>query len=335
MVPVEELASATGQHTPHRLSEEEFAAFTSVADRIEFAVGERLIRRGDVGQCMYVLESGCVQLEFGREQAGKSLGPRGYFGELSLFVGNHNRKAGAIVTEGGIAWVLDQESFDTLLEREPRLVAAFMRRSFAYLIASEQKLIASLTCRNEDLLQTLDSLRQTEDQLHLARRQTRTDDLTGVYNRRGLYAFVDDMADQTQSGMGVLLVDLDHFKVINDRHGHVLGDRVLCAVAEEVRSVAATVGDLPCRLGGDEFALLTRVVTPAALEQRAQQILQQVRDLRFETDGEPLTLTVSIGGYLNPRGKLNWTSWYSHADAALYQAKNAGGDGVSIRSPQG
>jgi diguanylate cyclase (GGDEF)-like protein len=315
---------------PRRLSAREFTAFAAAGERRSFEVGERLIRRGEIGRSMFVIESGRVQLEFGGDQPGKSLGAHEYFGELSLFIGDHVRVAGALATDAGVAHVLDQGAFDALLEREPRLVADFMRRSFAYLVASEQKLIASLTCRNEDLLQTLDSLRQTQDQLHLARRQTRTDDLTGLYNRRGLYAFLDEIADQPQARLGLLLIDLDHFKQINDRYGHLMGDRVLCAVADEVRAAAGTVTDLPCRLGGDEFALLLQADSLQALNQRAAQIAAGVRSLRFATTDDALTVSVSIGGHLCPPGRIEWSNWYSRADAALYRAKAHGGDGLHI-----
>lgn len=315
---------------PGALSAEEFAAFASAGARREFTVGERLIRRGEIGRSMFVIESGRVQLEFGGEQPGKSLGAHECFGELSLFIGDHLRMAGAVATDAGTAFVLDRAAFDALQARQPALVAGFMRRRFAYLVASEQKLIATLTCRNEDLLRTLDSLRQTRDQLHLARHQTRTDDLTGLYNRRGLYAWLDELAASRPRGMGLLLIDVDHFKQINDRHGHLAGDRALRGVADEVRAAAATVLDLPCRLGGDEFALLFEAINDAALAERAQQIAAGVRSLRLAGDGGSLQLTVSIGGCAAPVGDIEWSAWYSRADRALYAAKARGSDSVQI-----
>ena len=313
------------------LSAEEFTAFANTGLRREFAVGERLIRRGEVGQSMFVIESGRVQLEFGSEQPGKSLGARECFGELSLFIGDHLRMAGAVATDAGAAFVLDRDAFDALQEREPALAAGFMRRCFAYLVDSEQKLIATLTRRNEDLLQTLDSLRQTRDQLHLARYQTRTDDLTGLYNRRGLYAWLEELAAGSRPrNMGLLLIDVDHFKQINDHHGHLAGDRALRSVADEIRAATATVLDLPCRLGGDEFALLFETTCDAMLAERAQQIAAGVRSLRLVGGDDPMRLTVSIGGCAAPSGAIDWPTWHNRADRALYSAKSRGGDTVQI-----
>ena len=165
-----------------------------------------------------------------------------------------------------------------------------MRRSFSYLVASEQQLIQSLKRRNEDLMVTLDSLRQTQTQLSTAQRLVQTDELTGLCNRRGLYMFLEHLEEQRLPGtvLGLLLVDLDRFKQINDHCGHLIGDQVLRAIAEEV-SNAASPCDLPCRLGGDEFALLMQVTGIEELRARATQIIGAVRTLRFPGGDEHLS----------------------------------------------
>jgi diguanylate cyclase (GGDEF)-like protein len=207
-----------------------------------------------------------------------------------------------------------------------------MLRSFTYLVASEQQLIANYKRRNEDLMQTLDSLRQTRDQLQLARRQVCTDDLTGLCNRRGLYQFLENTAEvrDRRRRFGLLLVDVDRFKQINDLSGHLLGDDVLRAIASEIQDAAGAT-DLPCRLGGDEFALLTQVKDQHELTERALRIVEGVRQLRFGRSAPDLTVTVSVGGGLC-REDGEWSVWYSEADCALYQVKGSGGDGVHVMS---
>jgi diguanylate cyclase (GGDEF)-like protein len=271
-----------------------------------------------------------VLLEFAGDLPDKLIGPREYFGELALFIGNHARSGSALAAEPCTLYVIEQETFDDLLARAPETVAMFMRRSFTYLVASEQQLIANYKRRNEDLIQTLDSLRQTQDQLHLANRQICTDDLTGLCNRRGLYRFVEGIAEirDRQRMLGLLLIDLDHFKQINDRAGHLVGDEVLRAVAAEVQDAAAAT-DLPCRLGGDEFALLTQVHNQRELADRALRIAEGVRQLRFRGTPPDLRVAVSVGGSLC-RDEAGWSVWYSEADCALYHVKGSGGDGAHV-----
>jgi diguanylate cyclase (GGDEF)-like protein len=277
-----------------------------------------------------VIESGAVQLEFGNGMPDKVIGVREFFGELALFIGNHARVANAVAVESTVLHVIDAGAFEALLDREPRLLAQFMRRSFSYLVASEQQLIASLKRRNEDLLVTLDSLRQTQNQLDTAERLIQTDELTGLCNRRGLYAFLESLGVQRAPGtrLALLLIDLDRFKQINDYCGHLMGDQVLRAIAQEIQGAAAPT-DLPCRLGGDEFALLAQVRNAAELEARATQIVAAVRALRFPTPQRTLQVTVSVGGGLCEDG-AEWSAWYSDADSTLYEVKGEGGDNFKL-----
>ena len=315
---------------PRQLSDEELALFCSPGRRREVAPREVIFRRGELGRSMFVIESGLIQLEFGNGLPDKVIGPREFFGELALFIGNHARVANAVAVEPTVLHVVEHAAFEGLLESEPRLLAHFMRRSFSYLVASEQQLIASLKRRNEDLMVTLDSLRQTRTQLTTVERLVHTDELTGLCNRRGLYAFLEALAQHRapEARLGLLLVDLDRFKQINDHCGHLMGDHVLKGVAQEIMN-AAQACDLPCRLGGDEFALLAQVADLAELESRAAQIAAGVRALRFPDPNAALRISVSVGGGLCQDG-AEWSIWYSEADISLYEVKGQGGDAWKI-----
>jgi len=322
--------SARVARLPRQLSDAEFSLLVSAGERRELMPGQTVFRRGEFGRAMFVIEQGRVLLEFCGDLPDKLIGPREFFGELALFVGNHARSGSAVAAEHCVLRMIEQEAFDDLLEREPQLLAQFMRRSFSYLVASEQQLITNYKRRNEDLIQTLDSLRQTQDQLHLARRQVCTDDLTGLCNRRALYRYLETMGEMRERTrmLGLLLIDLDHFKQINDRAGHLVGDEVLRAVAAEVQE-ASTAIDLPCRLGGDEFALLAQVLDQRELADRALRIAEGVRQLRFRNAPADLRVSVSVGGSLC-RDEAGWSVWYSEADCALYHVKGSGGDGAHV-----
>ena len=310
---------------PTQLAPEEFRVLAAAGVSRAVLPGEELFRRGESAQSMFLIDTGEIRLSFDDGLADKLLGPGQYFGELAVFIGRHQRFAHAIAETPGVLYELTQAAFQDLLQREPQHVARFMQRSFAYLVAGEHQLVQHLRRRNEDLLQTLDTLRQTRTELTVAQQLVRTDDLTGLANRRGLYRYLDELGRQTIGDLklALLLVDIDHFKQINDRSGHLAGDSALRAVAEEVRRLAGPL-ELPCRLGGDEFALVLRVSDDGELANRALGLMSAVRSLRLPSLREH-RLSVSVGGAFcaDPGG---WSSWYSLADRALYEAKRQGGD---------
>jgi len=322
---------AHAPHLPRQLSDAEFVMLRGAGPSRRVPADEVLFRKGELGQNMYVIETGEVRLDFGDGLPTKILGPREYFGELALFIGNHLRVAGAITHTACSLRVVEYPAFDHLLENEPALLAQFMRRSFAYLVASEQQLIAFLKRRNEDLMVTLDSLRHSQSELSTANRLVRTDELTGLMNRRGLYEHLENLAGHRveRTRLGLLLIDIDHFKKINDDFGHMPGDQVLCAIANEVNAVAAPC-DIACRIGGDEFALLVQIADAGELEALAARIVSGIRALRFPAPLEKLVASVSIGAILCAE-QGDWATWYNAADAELYRAKAVGGNAWHVK----
>jgi diguanylate cyclase (GGDEF)-like protein len=312
---------------PRQLTEVQMAMFSASGMRRDLYPGEIIFRKGELGRSMFVVESGQVRLEFGDGLTNKLLAAREFFGELALFIGNHARVANAVATAPTTLLVIEHAAFENLLHDQPAALAQFMRQSFAYLVASEQQLVANLKRRNEDLILTLDSLRHTQTQLSNANHLVRTDELTGLTNRRGLYQFLAmlDSHRAPDTRLGLMLIDVDRFKPINDLYGHLVGDQVLRAIAAEVSHLTAPC-DLPCRLGGDEFALLVQIKHRDELEVRVAQLVAAIRSLRFAPPSEMLRLTISIGASMC-REEADWSVWYSDADSALYRAKGEGGDG--------
>jgi diguanylate cyclase (GGDEF)-like protein len=310
---------------PSVLNREEWALLSGAGVTRAVLPGEQLFCRGDDAQSMFLIDTGQVRLSFEDGLADKVLGAGQYFGELSVFVGQHQRFAGAVVETDGVLFEISSSAFAELLEREPRIGSRFMQRSFAYLLAGEQQLMQSLRRRNEDLMQTLDTLRQTRSELSFAQQLVRSDDLTGLANRRGLYRYLDESSRYPLAGkrLALLLIDIDQFKRLNDLSGHLAGDSVLRAVADEVRRIAGPL-ELPCRLGGDEFALVLRVADEGDLANRALGLIASIRALRLPSLREK-SVSISVGGVFcsDPGG---WSSWYSQGDLALYEAKSRGGD---------
>ena len=131
--------------------------------------------------------------------------------------------------------------------------------------------------------------------------------------------------------VGVLYLDLDGFKPVNDTLGHGAGDEVLVAVARRL-DAAVRDGDLVARLGGDEFAVLCPTLTGTGeLEVLAQRLVDVVA-LPFEVRGEQVTLGVSIGASIGTSGTVDGDGLVEAADRALYRVKRAAKGGWEISS---
>jgi len=313
-------------HSP-ALTTDEYALFAQVARTRRVDAGERLFRRGDLGTTMYVIAAGAVDLDFGDDLVGKRLAAREFFGELGLLIGDHARSAEAIMAEGGVLLELGREEFDALATRDPRLLSQFLRRAIMRVVFNEQALIGRLRRRNQELQTTLDTLRATAHRLNQTEVLTRTDELTGLANRRGFGTHIERRRrNGTLAGLSLLLVDCDRFKHVNDAHGHLVGDRVLQGVANLLRAVAGPE-DVACRLGGDEFCLLVQGSDHGELERMADYIIGSARTLSRMHHKPPQMTTLSLGA-CSIGGGHDWEHWYTQADTALYRAKRLGGDRV-------
>lgn len=327
--PAENAGSATPAGPEHgELAQVELELFASIARPRTMDAGEVLFGRGELGTTMYVISSGRVELDFGKDLVGKTLGPRGFFGELGLLIGDHARSAEARAVTDGELLEIRHEEFQRLVDSDPGVVSHFLRRAIARVVLNEQSLTRRLRRRNGELQAALDNLRSANDQLSRAEAMMLRDELTGLFNRRGLRAHLQErQRNGATGGLGLLLVDCDGFKQINDEHGHVAGDRVLQGVASIVRSVAG-VGDLACRLGGDEFALLFKADGGREDALRyAGFIVETARGLQDIPQSPPRMCALSIGACLLPPGG-RWSDGYALADTALYRAKRLGGNRV-------
>jgi len=161
--------------------------------------------------------------------------------------------------------------------------------------------------------------------------RTVRDPLTGLYNRAFFLAQFGPLADRSGLkglGMAVLMVDIDHFKRINDTHGHEVGDVVLREVAGILRQ-ATRSDDLVARYGGEEFVVALPVAAPDQATERAERVRSSLSSRRILAAGTPLRVTASIGLAFTPAGRpRSVAALISTADQGLYQAKNSGRDRV-------
>jgi diguanylate cyclase (GGDEF)-like protein len=164
-----------------------------------------------------------------------------------------------------------------------------------------------------------------------------TDALTGVFNRR----YFDRMLEKewhrcSRDGntLSLLILDIDHFKRINDTYGHLAGDEYLRQVAAGLKSCFQRCSDVIARYGGEEFAILAPGTPEADVARLAERLRQEVQDRVVSYAGRPLRTTVSIGiAGGQPDYRQTSENLVRRADEALYRAKNAGRNRVDINSP--
>jgi len=166
-----------------------------------------------------------------------------------------------------------------------------------------------------------------------ARHQADLDALTGLHNRRYFHEMLareTARAQRYNRRLGLIVFDLDDFKAINDRIGHLAGDTVLSEVAERVRDVVRH-SDVACRVGGDEFAVILPESTLADAEQLYRRIQAEVSSRPISHAGQLLL----SAGIAELRPQDDPVSFFQRADDALYRAKEAGKGRVASDAPEG
>ena len=192
---------------------------------------------------------------------------------------------------------------------------------------SEVSLAAALAL-SEERLSTISEL---HEQL---REQALHDPLTGLYNRRYLGEFFEreqSRALRDRLPLALALIDLDHFKQLNDSHGHLVGDEVLRAVAKHLEMNLRST-DAVFRIGGEEFLLILPGVDAAEASQRVESLREQLASVRLPTRAGALQVTLSAGLALWPEHGHALDELLQAADAALYEAKHAGRNRVQTAS---
>ena len=158
-----------------------------------------------------------------------------------------------------------------------------------------------------------------------------TDELTGTFNRRHFAQIATETLAANAAACGLLLLDADHFKQINDAYGHAVGDAVLIDLAHRL-SAGLEPGDCLARWGGEEFAILLPGVRSAdELVRRAEGFRHAVSGSPIAHDDVHLDLTISVGGALAPDHGATLDALLDRADSCLYDAKHRGRNCVSLR----
>jgi diguanylate cyclase (GGDEF)-like protein len=155
----------------------------------------------------------------------------------------------------------------------------------------------------------------------------RLDALTELPNRRAFFERTEEIFARGGGALTMMMIDVDHFKTVNDSYGHDLGDRVLCSVAQSIQRItsqAPTDGaKFAARIGGEEFAVLIEGMAPEAANVLAEHIVAQIGRSPVHGDGRLISVTVSVG-VAHRRGNDTPGAVLRQADAACYRAKRLG-----------
>lgn len=175
-----------------------------------------------------------------------------------------------------------------------------------------------------------------ETQAKILARLAAYDELTGVFNRLGLSYILKAEVERSlryQEALSALMIDIDHFKPVNDRYGHPAGDRVLRRIAGVISSTLRA-SDLLCRYGGEEFLVILPHTGLEQAREAGERICKEIERVPFRVGGGEIFLTVSVGAAtLNPEAKAPGEEMIISSDEALYRAKREGRNRVRLADP--
>ncbi len=196
------------------------------------------------------------------------------------------------------------------------------------IIAETRNMVDQAKQFESTLLDTTQEIEQLKDELYNARRQATMDALTGLNNRRGFDQALQEAIEESNDGeigFCLLMIDIDHFKNINDTHGHLVGDKVLVGVAKMLHKFMRG-NDFLARYGGEEFAVLLRDTPITGAFSVAENLRKGIEKLRLKhvkTGQQIGQVTISLGVACH-RHNENAEDLVGRCDKALYRAKNLG-----------
>ena len=175
-------------------------------------------------------------------------------------------------------------------------------------------------------------IQKLRDELQQAREQAAIDPLTQLHNRASLDGHLERVADLAfllNSSPCLLMIDVDHFKSINDQYGHPMGDEVLRRIADTLVRQFLRREDFVARYGGEEFVVVIPDSTLQNAKKRAERVREAVEELVIECAKGMVKVTISVGISSLAEGDTG-KSWLTRADAALYEAKANGRNVVCL-----
>lgn len=281
--------------------------------RIDVTRGQLLLSPERDNHCVYVVLSGQLTVHLGALDAPKiaDLPPGACAGEMSL-IEDKDPSAYVVAAEESHLMVISHSILWQMVDRSHTFAKNLL------IVLSER-----VRSDNEYIANSLGILRRAEH-------NAMTDALTGLGNRRWMHKMFDrELSRGRRAGepLCLMMVDIDVFKHFNDQYGHIAGDRVLAAVAATLREYLRPT-DLIARFGGDEFAILLPGMGIQDAEQTAVRLLDQLKARSPASLARPVTLSIGVtsAGHADSLDQI-----VHRADSAMYAAKAAGRDRISVK----
>jgi diguanylate cyclase (GGDEF)-like protein len=261
--------------------------------------------------------------------------------ELLAQLEKHRKIILALATVGGFAiliiGLLMARNFNRPLRQLMQITHAVTQGALPTMDkATEANEIGALSNRFSEMLQSLREKQQEIDKVHKQLKESAiTDSLTGLHNRRHLKEVFPKLFAQAKREshcLSGLMLDLDHFKKINDRHGHLTGDQCLIHMSKILKE-SCRASDHIFRMGGEEFLILSLSETPQGAELLAEKICTALAESPVRNKRALINMTTSVGvgqSEIELDAEAALTNLLFHADKALYAAKNAGRNQVII-----
>jgi len=211
------------------------------------------------------------------------------------------------------------------LPDDPEAARAILQSAQQGILEAGRKLASAAGRIKATVAAQGDKVRELTEQLEAAERQALHDPLTGLPNRRKLEQFLRKLPDAPAA---FVMADIDHFKRINDRHGHDAGDEVLAKVGS-ILAGGVRASDLAARMGGEEFGIVLVGASGRHAFEAADALRRAVAMADIKCRHGKVPVTISMGVAVR-RGDEEIPHWLKRADAALYEAKNGGRDQVKV-----
>ncbi|MBW1988300.1 MAG: GGDEF domain-containing protein [Deltaproteobacteria bacterium] len=306
-------------------TQEELEAIRSHATLLFCPEGEVIFRVGEPGNSMFLILEGAVRLILDGHRGSRTLSENRFFGEDSFIMEGSTRKDTAVAETPVRLAVLDQRIVDSLLAENPRVMFSVLKKVCGHLLGFHHALVRDLKNQNAELVRAMEYLRRTKEELNARELAERTDDLTGLYNRRCLDKHLRRILQKhAAEPMGLILLNLDGFRSVNDACGHQAGDELLYRVAEALMNKVRRT-DMPFRLSGDEFALLLPGMTNSRGPVLCEEVRQAVAALPPACPEHKNGVTATVAGSMLHPAETP-AQFLERVDNLLYRAKKEGGN---------
>jgi diguanylate cyclase (GGDEF)-like protein len=287
--------------------------------------GEIIIQEYETDDVFYVIRYGHAVVIKGSVQAPTVLGFRGAgdaVGEMALLE-NLPRSATVIALNKMSLWCLSRELFYQFVSENPSFSLNLLNMLSSRVRKSDEERMQGYA-REKQQVVVLESLSK----------QATHDPLTGLFNRRYLDQILyGEIAHALQNGslVGIVMADVDHFKLVNDKYGHKAGDLMLKALGDLMKSCVRSA-DIVCRYGGEEFVIVMPGASLPTVDKCAEEIRSKFQALSVLSENKEIRATISIGAAIYPLHGSNVDEVFVHADQAMYRAKQEGRNRVIVYS---